>query len=876
MGHILRLQTGDKRSPTRQLLLSDGTSDGNIYIHTGGFSPGPGVISVQMSGRTIRADGQDRVSSSRDNIQMSILYDMRGDTYAELQYLQDQILQYFEEAKEYHERGVGEKVYLYYRWSTPAMDDIPIPTWGQFGYFFEVIVGEASWPSALHTGQLVSGNIESATLDLTCGPYPEGLDQWVFNADGIPDDDADVELTYDLSSNEFDGDFTLCGWIEHRESDYYVFEAYQDAADWINIFWDESDSRYELNSRVTSVTTTTNGSSQTLSAGDLVHVCLVGNNGGVDNWYVNGTAQTNGSSSQDWGSVEFTLASATSAGGVTGNANELDAWKLFDDALTADEVSGIYNQELPIKSQTRGNKLISPPVWLKTRSGDGVFENVDGVVSAAAKDNWGVLGGVPGHVEAKVKWEIDPGSTTPDRTFYLGRQAVQSTFTPNGVLWHDYSGTSDSGNSSGDAYEQIAGSDLVDFDATFNAAPISNQFQVFGRIEAPNGFVFRPYYQVGSAATNTKIKGDRVTASDMDDFYLVDFGRINCDWSQLQTNGAAKFGLTGKPNIRSFPRDDEMFVYWKLNEASGTRSASVGSYDLTDNGTTPNRTGKLTDAADFNGSSQYLNNTSSDFNFDGSFTITGWYLLDTKASLQFLGGKYNTTGDERSYLLFYSSSADRFRFEVSSDGTSGTVTTVSADNLGSVSTATWYFIVCAYNARTNTVSIQVNDNDVDTETHYGGIYGSTSDFTLGAGDSGVSYMNGGVDDVGIWERVLTSDEISNLYNDDAGLALETNGPMNLDFLHLLPDPSFKVEALKYGLSISATDKIVIEDRKVILIDTSNNQVYKFSYEGDNVTVLPEFYNYLFMLNGHLFRTYDISASNTLAAYVTPRYLLVGG
>ena len=874
MGHIVRLQTGDKRSPTRQLLLSDGTSDGNIYLHLGGFSPGPGALNMQMSGQTIRADGQQRVASSRNNIQMSIVYDLRGDTYAELNYLQSQISQYQTEARLYHEHDIGEKVYVYYRWSTPAMDDIPIPTWGQLGYFFEVISIEATWPDNLHTGQLVSGNIESVTLDLVCQPYPEGLDQWAFDADGIPDDDSNVIMTKSLTGGEFDGNWTLCGWIEHRESDYYVFEVYKDDTNNTRIIWDESDSRFEQLTEKTSLTTT-NGSTQSLSAGDLVHVCLVSNGASAaQEWYINGTAQTDGPNGADWGNVTFTLGSSTSSNPPPANTDKLDAWRLFDDALTAAEVLALYNDELPIKSQTRGNKLISPPVWFKTRSGDGVLENVDGVVSASAKDNWGVAGGIPGDVEAKVKVEIDPGSTTPDRVYYFGRQAVQSTFTPDGVLWLDYSGTSDSGNSSGDAYRNITTNGTIAFNTTLSAEPISNEFQFIGRFLADTGAVVSPYMQFGTAAGNTRITGDKVSFENLDDFYLVDFGRLYCDWSNLQSGGDVVAGITGRA-YGDFPLDD-IFTYYRMN-TTGTRSSNISSsYNLTDNGTTPTRAGKIGNAADFNGSSQWLSNTSSDFDFAGSFAISGWCLLDVTSSLQAIVAKYLTTGNQRSYVFWYNNSTSRFEFVVSADGGSTNITTVQANNLGAPSTATWYFFVCTFNARTNTISIQINDNDVDTEYHPGGTFDSTANFTVGATSGGAQYLNGGVDALGIWDRVLTPDEITNLYNASSGLDLITTGNMSLDFVQMLPKPSFKVEAIEYGLSIAATDKIVVENRQAFMVDTSGNHEYSFSYEGDDLTLVPEYYNYLFMLNGELIREYDISASNTVSLYVTPRYLLVGG
>ena len=125
--------------------------------------------------------------------------------------------------------------------------------------------------------------------------------------------------------------------------------------------------------------------------------------------------------------------------------------------------------------------------------------------------------------------------------------------------------------------------------------------------------------------------------------------------------------------------------------------------------------------------------------------------------------------------MWYYQTVDRFRFQINdlgSAGAGGTETVVNADNLGSPSTATWYFLVATYNAGTNTISLSVNDGTADTASHSGGAYNGAAQFRIGAIQYPTieSYFDGLIDQVAIWKRVITGSEITQLYNSGNGLA----------------------------------------------------------------------------------------------------------
>jgi hypothetical protein len=233
---------------------------------------------------------------------------------------------------------------------------------------------------------------------------------------------------------------------------------------------------------------------------------------------------------------------------------------------------------------------------------------------------------------------------------------------------------------------------------------------------------------------------------------------------------------------------DNLISYWALDESSAgagavTRNDSHASNNLSDTNTTASGTGIISNGADFEASnSEYLSITDasqSGLDVTGDMSISMWLKVESAPSNTewTLLAKHGGTNATRSYLFRYkdTSGTKALSMRVSSDGTSTnqTESTVNTD----LSTATWKHVVMTYTASAGEVRFYVDGSQVGA-TQTGArtsIYNGTAYFSLGASANGTDNFDGLMDEVGIWDRVLTGAEITSLYNSGAGLAYPFSG-----------------------------------------------------------------------------------------------------
>lgn len=220
-------------------------------------------------------------------------------------------------------------------------------------------------------------------------------------------------------------------------------------------------------------------------------------------------------------------------------------------------------------------------------------------------------------------------------------------------------------------------------------------------------------------------------------------------------------------------------AWWEFNETSGNRADSFGSNTLVNNAGTWSRiTGKvgygLSPTVAYN---EMRVADNSDLSITGDMTISCWVRIDSKANFSvFVSKTDQNTTSLRSYMLYYDSNVDRFKFWVNANAST---TTTVVDTVSPV-IGQWYHIVVRHN---NGANIKIRSSTLTTlggdttATHAGGIADTACNFLIGntsrsgnPDSTGNYYLRGAIDEVIVWARSISDSEVSSLFNGGAGYA----------------------------------------------------------------------------------------------------------
>lgn len=218
---------------------------------------------------------------------------------------------------------------------------------------------------------------------------------------------------------------------------------------------------------------------------------------------------------------------------------------------------------------------------------------------------------------------------------------------------------------------------------------------------------------------------------------------------------------------------DNIVAYYKLDETSGTTAYdALENYNGTNNGATVNQAGKIGKAYDFDGVTDYVS-SAAPISF-GAFSISAWVKADNLNNFRTVyGGRYNSSGNPLVQLRFYNS---KIGIEMRSNTNSGTGTGyLNTYGSTTLSTGTWYYVILTYDD-SGAVKIYL-DGDTSTPevstTYSGGTWSNINEWHIGDGPgllgSDENFFDGTIDEVGVWNRALSSTEVAELYNSGTGL-----------------------------------------------------------------------------------------------------------
>ena len=205
---------------------------------------------------------------------------------------------------------------------------------------------------------------------------------------------------------------------------------------------------------------------------------------------------------------------------------------------------------------------------------------------------------------------------------------------------------------------------------------------------------------------------------------------------------------------------DDIVSYYKLDEAGGSVIDSLGINNGVNNGATPNVAGKINTAYDFESTETDDINISDVSLGTGEITISAWVKRESSSDGAIVGKTKNISDTE--YVLRILAD-DTVFFKIENDNTFDEAQTVAT-----VSTGSFVFIVATYNATSQKIYIDGVEraSNVPTTT----MPNLANDAFIGQSGDNNNYMDGVIDEVGIWNRTLNQSEITSLFNLGNGLS----------------------------------------------------------------------------------------------------------
>lgn len=211
---------------------------------------------------------------------------------------------------------------------------------------------------------------------------------------------------------------------------------------------------------------------------------------------------------------------------------------------------------------------------------------------------------------------------------------------------------------------------------------------------------------------------------------------------------------------------DSLTACWTMDETSGTRfDSTVNNHDLTDNNTVTSVTGKIGNAASFNGTNEYLSLSS----FAVAMPITINFWVNERA-------RVDTADPAEANMLFYSdvsfAEASLDNGEIKYADANGSAWRSTGDT---VALQTWTMLTFV-SSDNNNIEIYLNGTSVHTASGTGlGFADFANGFIIAGWDvpptKGFAEIY--VDEMSVHSRALSASEVTSLYNSGNGTSCDS-------------------------------------------------------------------------------------------------------
>ena len=206
-------------------------------------------------------------------------------------------------------------------------------------------------------------------------------------------------------------------------------------------------------------------------------------------------------------------------------------------------------------------------------------------------------------------------------------------------------------------------------------------------------------------------------------------------------------------------------AYYSFEETTGVVVDEMGTYNGINDGADRGATGKVYNAFNYvAGNSDVVTANTSLSDEDFSFSV--WVNASSLPGAAPHAIRFYNSIDAQTASILAVVNTNIWTWRIYGDGGGDSSTTVlnAVTDIGS-----WQHFIGTYNQSDNNMTLYKNGVQVDSETYAGGTF-TLDRLVIGGNNATTNNWNGTIDELGIWDRVLTSGEITDLYNSGSGIA----------------------------------------------------------------------------------------------------------
>ena len=217
--------------------------------------------------------------------------------------------------------------------------------------------------------------------------------------------------------------------------------------------------------------------------------------------------------------------------------------------------------------------------------------------------------------------------------------------------------------------------------------------------------------------------------------------------------------------------NDSLSHYYKLDNSDGVVLDSIGTKNGTNQGVTRGVTGKNGTAFEWDGSDEddYINLTDI-WNGSSDFSVSLWINTSRESDYFFSLGAPNNGSEFRII------GSDLKTISVTEKHGAGAEASITGTTL--INDSAWHLVIITWDVSATDLRLYVDNTTEGQDTTGSRTYTADSNWVLGIRDKGSGFqqeMIGKLDEIGIWTKLLTTDDRNNLWNDGDGITYGVTG-----------------------------------------------------------------------------------------------------